>query len=181
MPMLSDRELARRAAELEWILCDVDGVLTDGGLYYDRKGSVMLRFNVRDGMGLKLAQIAGLRVGLISGRSAAAAEKRAAELGLDAVHMGVADKLAELEVFLERHNTVPGRVAFVGDDINDLVLLGRCGLSFCPADAVEEVKAVVHQVLATPGGDGAVREMVEILLRARGDWETVFSRYTHDA
>jgi len=180
MSILTDRELERRAAELEWILCDVDGVLTDGGLYYDRKGSVTLRFNVRDGMGLKLAQLAGLRVGLISGRSAAAAEERAAELGLDAVHMGVADKLAELEDFLERHNTVPGRVAFVGDDINDLVLLGRCGLSFCPADAVEEVKAVAHQVLETRGGEGAVREMVEILLRARGDWETVFSRFTHD-
>lgn len=180
MPILTDQELARRAADLEWILCDVDGVLTCGGLFYDRRGSVVLRFNVRDGMGLKLAQAAGLRVGLMSGRTAAAADKRAAELKLDAVYTGVSDKRAEFEAFLARHNTVARRVAYIGDDINDLVVLGHCGLSFAPADAVPEVKDVVHRVLDTTGGNGVVREMIEILLRSRGDWDQIFSRFTYD-
>jgi len=180
MPILTDQELARRAADLEWILCDVDGVLTCGGLFYDRRGGVALRFNVRDGLGLKLAQAAGLRIGVISGRSNPAVDKRAAELKLDAVHTGVSDKRAEFEAFLDRHNTVARRVAYIGDDINDLVVLGQCGLSFAPADAVPEVKTVVHRVLDTTGGNGVVREMIEVLLRSRGDWDQIFSSFTYD-
>lgn len=180
MPILTDHELARRAAELEWLLCDVDGVLTDGGLYYDRKGPALLRFHVRDGLGLKLAQRAGLSVGLFSGRASGALERRAAELKLDAVMMGVEDKRAELTTFLERHNTVARRVAFIGDDLPDLVVLGQCGLSFAPLDAAREVRTVVHRVLESTGGQGAVREAVEIILRARGDWDQIFSSYTFD-
>lgn len=180
MPLLSDSEMARRAAELEWILCDVDGVLTDGGLYFDRRGHRLLRFDVKDGMGLKLAQRAGLRVGVLTARSSQALEKRAAELKLDAVMSGVKDKSAELEAFMERHNTVASRIAFIGDDLPDLVVLARCGLTFAPSDAVAEVRTVVHHVLTARGGHGAVREMAELILRARGDWDAVFTRYTFD-
>lgn len=180
MPLLSDKELARRAAELEWILCDVDGVLTDGGLYFDRRGHRLLRFDVKDGMGLKLAQRAGLKVGVLSARSSQALERRAAELELDAVMTGVHDKRRELGDFLDRNNTVAGRIAFIGDDLPDLVVLGRCGLTFAPADAVPEVRTVVHRVLQADGGRGAVREMVELILRARGDWDAVYARYTFD-
>ena len=178
MPTLTDQELTRRAADLEWILCDVDGVLTCGGLYYDRQGNVVLRFNVRDGLGLKLAQAAGLRTGVISGRSSPALDKRAAELKIEAVHSGVSDKRAEYEAFLDRHNTVARRIAYIGDDINDLAVLEQCGLSFAPADAVSEVKTVVHRVLDTTGGNGVVREMIEMILRARGDWDRIFSSFT---
>jgi len=180
MPILTDQELARRAAELEWLLCDVDGVLTDGGLFYDRKGPALLRFHVRDGLGLKLAQRAGLQVGVFSGRASGALERRATELKLDALMMGVEDKPAEFAAFLERHNTVAGRVAFIGDDLPDLMVLGRCGLSFAPADAAAEVRTVVHRVMETAGGQGAVREAVEIILRARGIWDQLFSSYTFD-
>jgi len=181
MPILTDPELARRASELEWILCDVDGVLTDGGLLYDRRGAANLRFNVRDGLGMKLAQGAGLKVGILSGRTSGALEKRAAELRIDALHAGVNDKRAEFESFLERFNTVARRVAYIGDDLPDLVVLGQCGLSFAPADAAIEVRTVVHRTLDAIGGHGAVREMVEIILRARGDWDQLFSRYTFDS
>ena len=180
MPNLSDKELVRRAAELEWILCDVDGVLTDGGLYFDRRGHRLLRFDVKDGMGMKLAQRAGLKVGVLTARSSQALERRAAELDLDAVMTGVKDKNAELESFLERNNTVPGRIAFIGDDLPDLMVLARCGLTFAPADAVSEVRTVVHHVLQSAGGNGAVREMAETILRARGDWDAVFARFTFD-
>ncbi|MGH9465298.1 MAG: KdsC family phosphatase [Thermoanaerobaculia bacterium] len=180
MSVLSDQELARRAAELEWVLADVDGVLTDGGLYYDRRGHAMLRFDVRDGQGLKLAQQGGLKVGILSGRSPAALEHRASELGLDALATGIHDKGAAFEAFLEQHGATPRRVAFIGDDLPDLVVLGRCGLAFAPADAAPEVRTVAHRVLAAGGGRGAVREMVETILRARGDWDRVFRAYTFD-
>lgn len=180
MPRLTDTDFARRAAELEWIVCDADGVLTDGGLYYDRRGHNLLRFDVTDGLGLKLAQLAGLKVGIISGRDSSALERRATELKLDYLAMGVRDKRAGLESFLERHDTVARRIAYVGDDLPDLVVLGQCGLSFAPADAAPEVRDVVHQVLDRPGGHGAVREMIELVLRARGDWDALFSRFTFD-
>ena len=161
-------------------MCDVDGVLTDGGLYYDRRGPAHLRFNVRDGLGLKLAQLTGLKVGILSGRSSDALERRISELQLDALSMGISDKNVEFTSFLERQNTIARRVAYVGDDLPDLVVLGQCGLSFAPADAAEEVRTVVHRTLETPGGQGAVREMVEIILKARGEWDALFSRFTFD-
>jgi 3-deoxy-D-manno-octulosonate 8-phosphate phosphatase (KDO 8-P phosphatase) len=180
MPILTEQELAHRAEELEWILCDSDGVLTDGGLFYDRRGPAHLRFHVRDGLAMKLAQRAGLKVGIVSGRSAAALERRASELRVDAIQQGVEDKGSELRLFLERHNTVARRLAYIGDDLSDLVVLGQCGLSFAPADAAPEVRAVAHRVLQTRGGHGAVREMVEIILRARGAWDRLFSQFTFD-
>lgn len=180
MSTLSDQELARRAADLEWLLCDTDGVLTSGGLYYDRKGPALLRFDVKDGLGLKLAQRAGLRVGILSGRASGALERRSSELKLDALMMGVEDKRAEFAGFLERHNTVARRVAYIGDDLPDLVVLGQCGLSFAPADAADEVRTVVHKVLESRGGQGAAREAVEVILRSRGVWEQLFSAFTFD-
>jgi len=180
MPILTDLELARRAAELEWLLCDVDGVLTDGGLFYDRQGPALLRFHVRDGLGMKLAQRAGLRVGILSGRTSNALGRRVSELKLDALMTGVQDKRSEFATFLERHNTVARRVAYIGDDLPDLVVLGLCGLSFAPADAAKEVQTVVHRVLDAVGGQGAVRETVEIILRSRGTWDPLFSSYTFD-
>ncbi len=180
MAVLSEQEWARRALELEWVLADVDGVLTDGGLYYDRRGHAMLRFDVRDGLGLKLAQQGGLKVGLLSGRAPAALQHRASELGLDALLTGIHDKGAAFEAFLEQQGTEPRRVAFIGDDLPDLVVLGRCGLAFAPGDSVPEVRTVVHRVLTAAGGRGAAREMVEIILRARGDWDRVFRAYTFD-
>jgi 3-deoxy-D-manno-octulosonate 8-phosphate phosphatase (KDO 8-P phosphatase) len=178
--LIDAAELASRAEALEWILCDVDGVLTDGGLAYDRRGRQILRFDVKDGMGLKLAQRAGLKVGLLSAREVGAIHHRAAELQLDLVMTGVSDKGARFSAFLDKHNTAPQRVAYIGDDLPDLVVLGRCGLAFCPADAVAEVKVVAHRVLATAGGRGAVREMVEILLRARGVWESVLAPFSFE-
>jgi 3-deoxy-D-manno-octulosonate 8-phosphate phosphatase (KDO 8-P phosphatase) len=150
--MLSDSDFSRRAAELEWILCDADGVLTDAGLYFDHQGHTLLRFDVRDGLGLKMAQLAGLKVGILSGRNSAALERRASELGLEFLAMGAPDKLADFEAFLEQHHAVARQIAYIGDDLPDLVVLGRCGLSFAPADASQEVRNAVHRVLDATGG-----------------------------
>ncbi|HEX9736460.1 MAG TPA: phenylphosphate carboxylase subunit delta [Thermoanaerobaculia bacterium] len=179
--MAMDAEVfARRAAGLEWLLFDVDGVLTNGLLLYTRRGEQVKLFHVRDGLGFRLAQRAGLKVGLLSGRRSRALERRAAELDFDAVILGTQDKREVFEKFLDDHATAPGKVAFVADDLPDLPVLGRCALSFAPADAVEEVRAVVHVVLATRGGEGAAREMIERVLKARGDWERVMERFSLD-
>ena len=180
MTGLAEQEFARRAGEVEWILCDVDGVLTDGGLYYDRRGHGMLRFDVRDGLGLKLAQRAGIKIGVLSGRASAALDHRTHELGFDALMSGISDKGAAFAAFVEQHGITARQVAFIGDDLPDLLTLARCGLSFAPSDAATAVRTVVHRVLEARGGHGAVREMVEAILQARGGWDEVFRSFTFD-
>lgn len=171
-------DFRRRSEQLEWLLSDVDGVLTDGLLFMDGRGESVKAFHVRDGLGIKMARTAGLKVGLLSARSSAALERRASQLGVDALMAGKHDKAAAFDAFLVRHTTTPSRVAYIGDDLNDLAVLARCGLSFAPADAAAEVHDVAQVVLETAGGRGALREMVEHLLRARGDWKSVLSTFS---
>ena len=160
-------DFARRARALEWLLLDVDGVMTDGRLYYSAAGEEIKVFHVRDGLGIKLAQRAGLKVGILSGRQSGALARRAADLRLDARIHGRDDKGPAFDEFLAAHATTEDRVAYIGDDVLDLPILDRAGLSFAPADAVEAVRRQVDRVLAAAGGAGAVREAVELLLAAR--------------
>jgi len=175
-PLTAD--LRERARGLSWLLFDVDGVLTDGRLIYGPEGETLKRFDVRDGLGLKLAQRYGLRVGVLSGRSSPALDRRSKELGLDEHLVGRSDKGRTLDEFLDRHRISASEVAYVGDDLIDLPVLQRCGLSFAPSDAVDDVRKRVHRVLSRPGGHGAAREMVELILRARGDWSSVLESFT---
>ena len=175
---LSDEAFARRAAGLEWLLFDVDGVLTDGILYYTRWGEQLKSFHVRDGQGFRLAQRAGLKLGLLSGRRSRPLERRAAELDFDAVVLGSKDKMSDFESFLERYDIAPRQVAFIGDDLADIAVLGRCALSFAPADAAPEVRSVIHRTLEAPGGRGAAREMIEQILKARGEWEQILAGFS---
>lgn len=175
--LLADEHLAERARALEWLLFDVDGVFTDGRLVYGPDGEQWKMFEVRDGLGLKLAQKAGLKVGILSGRVSEALRFRAGELGLDALIMDRSDKQPAFREFLSSRKTTPERVAYIGDDILDLPVLLRCGLSFAPSDAVAEVRERVHKVLFRPGGHGVVREMCEYVLRARGDWDRLLAPY----
>lgn len=175
--MIDDQAFARRAAELEWILTDVDGVLTDGRLMFGPRGQVHQSFDIKDGLGLKIAQAMGLKIGILTARKTPAAARRASDLGLDAIIQGRIDKRTAFEEMLAEHHTSAHRVAYIGDDLPDLGVLVRCGLSFAPADAVPEVRAVVHRVLDRPGGRGAVRQMVELVLRARGVWERALGTF----
>lgn len=174
---LSSGELRLRAAALEWVVSDVDGVLTDGRLAYGPDGEAWKTFHVRDGLALKLAQRAGLKVGVLSARGGAALERRAQELGLDAVITRRQDKGTAFREFLGHHDTRAEHVAYVGDDLVDLPVLLRCGLSFAPADAAPEVRDRVDHTLRCRGGEGAVREMIEWILRARGDWDGLVDTY----
>jgi 3-deoxy-D-manno-octulosonate 8-phosphate phosphatase (KDO 8-P phosphatase) len=175
----SDEALARHARALEWILLDVDGVLTDGRLIYGPEGEQWKTFDVRDGIGLKLAQKTGLKVGILSGRLSEALRFRAGELGLDALIMDRPEKASAFAEFLAAHSTAPEKVAYMGDDLLDLPVILRCGLSFAPSDAAPEVRERVTRVVGHRGGRGAVREMCEILLRARGDWEKLLATFLH--
>ncbi len=179
--MISDATFAKSAAGLAWILLDVDGVLTDGRLVYTWRGEQVKIFHVRDGLAMRLAQGAGLRVGLLSGRKCRPLERRVHELDLDASILGSGDKGADFDSFLAEQRVNPAEVAYIGDDLQDLPVLGRSGLSFAPADAVAEVRSVVHRVLATRGGEGVVREMIELILKARGDWQQAVARYSLDS
>lgn len=172
-----DIRAVRRAQSIDWLLLDVDGVLTDGRLYFSGSGEALKVFHVRDGLAMQLARRAGVRVGLLSSRRSAALARRAAELDLDAVMTGRDDKLRAYTGFLAAQATRPERVAYVGDDLPDLPVIHRTGLSFCPADAVPEVRSAVDRVLSARGGQGAVREAVEWLLRARGSWESLVAQW----
>lgn len=177
MPPLAAADFAARAARLSWVLFDVDGVLTDGRLTYGPAGESRKVFDVRDGLGLKLLQRAGLKVGILSGRGGPALARRARELALDALLMGVDDKSAGLDGFLDGHGVGAEEVAYAGDDLPDLPVLRRCGLSFAPSDAAPEVRERVDCVLVARGGQGAARELAERLLKARGAWDAILAGF----
>ncbi|HSN92961.1 MAG TPA: HAD hydrolase family protein [Anaeromyxobacteraceae bacterium] len=163
---ISPQELLRRAARVRLVLLDVDGVLTDGRLWYGPEGEAMKAFDVQDGHGIVLLR-AHVDFGVISGRPGKTSERRLEELRFKHAIYGERDKLAGYGKLA--HLGIPdAEVAYMGDDVNDLPLLARVGLSACPADARPEVRERVHFVAASPGGRGAVRELCELVLRAKG-------------
>ena len=168
---MKDEAFAARCRRLRLVLSDVDGVLTDGRLWLLPTGEEVKGFHVRDGLGMVLAQQAGLRVGLLSGRVSAIVEARASELGLALVRQGVHDKAAVLRELMSAEGLTGPEVAFMGDDVNDLAVMSEVGLSAAPADAPFEVRARAFMVTDAAGGHGCLREFLEAILRARGDWD----------
>ncbi len=148
----------------------MDGVLTDGTLHYGPSGEETKIFHVRDGLAIVAAGEVGLAIAVISGRASPAVTRRMAELGVREVHQGVADKVVVLEAMRSRLGLEPPEVAVMGDDIADLGPMERAGLSLAPADAVTEIRRAAHWTSRRPGGSGAVREAIEMLLKARGAW-----------
>ena len=164
-------EVWARAQGIRLLILDIDGVLTDGRLYFDAKGETLKVFHVRDGHGIKMAQRGGIEVALVSGRRSDAAFHRARELGISRFYEGVRDKVAILEELLAALNLTPVEVAAVGDELVDLPLLHQVGLGVAVVDAVPEVRAAAHWVTSLPGGTGAVREVCDLLLKAQGKWQ----------
>jgi len=170
-------DLDRRLAGVQLLLLDVDGVLTDGGVTWSNDGVEHKTFNIRDGLGLRLWQRAGCRAGIVTGRSSRVVQLRADELGIGLVRQGVDDKLEAVAAIVADLGLAWEQVAFMGDDLPDLPVLLRCGVGIAVADACAEVRAAAAVVTALPGGKGAVREVIERMLRARGDWEAIVARY----
>lgn len=169
------------AAGIKLILLDVDGVLTDGAVVVYGDGTESKRFHIRDGIALVWAQRAGLTVGLLSARQSPTTAQRAAQLGVTLVHQGVTSKIETYDQIVGDMVLSDSEVAYMGDDIVDLAVLGRVGLSAAPADAVDEVRARVSFVSRHRGGDGAVRELVELILRAQKQWDPLVAAYEAEA
>ena len=165
-----------RMKRVKLVLLDVDGVLTDGRIHYGPDGDHGRSFHVRDGSAIKLAQSAGLEIGIISGRTVAAVARRASELGMAEVHQGRRLKEPAWTEILMRRGLADHEAAFMGDDYLDVPLLSRAGLAAVPADAAPEALAASHWVATKPGGSGCVRELLEAILRARGVWEDLVRR-----
>ena len=172
------RPLADRLRALRLLLLDVDGVLTDGGIYYGEGGAEMKRFHIHDGMGVDLLLRAGIKVGILTGRISDLVERRAHELGMQIVKQGFYDKSRGLDVILAEAGLKEREVGYMGDDVQDLAVMRRVGFAAAPATAVEEVKAESDHVCVRAGGRGAVREVADLILEARGEKKNVLDQIT---
>ena len=162
---------------IKLLLFDVDGVLTDGRITVHGDGSESKQFHIRDGAGIVWAQRVGLSIGLLSARLADATSIRATQLGITIVVQGAADKLVGYEQILADEGLTDDQVGYMGDDLQDLPVLRRAGFSAAPADAAPEVRAAVQWVSASGGGQGAVRDCIEHVLRAQGTWPAAVADY----
>jgi 3-deoxy-D-manno-octulosonate 8-phosphate phosphatase (KDO 8-P phosphatase) len=174
---LSDSALAEKLQAVKAVILDVDGVLTDGGIYYDPTGREIKRFHVADGLGMELLRHAGIRVVILSGRVAEAITRRAAELRVTDCYQGVRDKKAQIEKLRQQWQLKAEELLYVGDDLNDLPAFEAVGVRVAVANADAMLKAQAHYVTKATGGNGAVREVCEWLLKARGEWENTLEAY----
>jgi 3-deoxy-D-manno-octulosonate 8-phosphate phosphatase (KDO 8-P phosphatase) len=175
--MEAREDVGRRASRVRLLLLDCDGVLTDGRITPVEGGEELKSFHTRDGHGLVMLHRAGLRSGIISGRTSRLVELRAADLGISYVRQGALDKVEVFESLLAEAGVEPEGVAYVGDDVVDIPLMRRCGLGVAVADATPDTREAAHHVTRLPGGHGAVREVCELILKAQGLWDELMKRY----
>ncbi len=162
---------------IRFLLLDVDGVMTDGRIIYSESGEELKAFNVKDGSGLMYWMRAGYQAGIITGRTSPVVEKRAAELGIAHLAMGVKAKLPVFEELLSRLGLAPSEVAIMGDDLMEIPVMARAGLGIAVRDAVEETREAADWVTEKKGGKGAVREVVDHILKVQGKWDGIMERY----
>jgi len=166
-----------RATRVRLMIFDVDGVLTDGGLFYGAEGESIKRFNVLDGHGIKLLQGSGVAAAIISARKSGIVARRAADLGIRHLYQGVHDKRAAFEQLLAQASVAPEACGFIGDDVIDLPILLRVGFAASVPNAHAEVRSRVHYVTQAGGGNGAARELCDFILRAQGNYEAALAAY----
>lgn len=167
-----------KSRNIRMVLLDVDGVMTDGRVLLLPDGQEVKFFSIHDGFGIVCAMKAGIRIGIISGRSSPSLKLRCQELNIEDVYMEKMDKLPVLEQIIKERNLSYDQIAFIGDDIPDLPVLEKVGLSAAPANAHESVKSRVDLVLNKSGGDGAVREFLDLLLQAQGKAESILKKFS---
>jgi len=172
-------EPALNVEPIRLLLSDVDGILTTGALTFDNNGVESKTFHVRDGMAIKLWQKVGTSFGVITARSSQIVENRMKELGVDIICQGSQDKIASAKEILNRLGLSFENVGYIGDDLTDLALLKQCGFAATVADGVPEVKQAADYVTHAKGGTGAIRELVELILKRQGKWDQAIESYTH--
>jgi len=174
---LAAASLRRRLQGVRCLLMDVDGVLTDGKLHFTSDGEEFKSFDVQDGHGIAMAQRDGLTIGFVSGRPSKATTRRATDLGVSIVMQRAANKMEMVEEIKQAHELRDEEIAFIGDELVDLPVLRRVGLAVAVPNAVIEVKSAAHYITRRRGGDGAVREVIEMILKAQGRWKKVIAKY----
>lgn len=157
-------------AKIKLIILDVDGTLTDGGIYYDSQGNEIKRFDVKDGLGIKVGIAAGLQFAIITGRKSEMVRRRANELGIHFLKEGVQEKYPVMNALVKEMGLLPEELGYIGDDLNDLQCMSEVAYKACPADAAEEVKEICNYVARKNGGRGAVRECIKYLLTLQNKW-----------
>lgn len=170
-------DIRERALSIRLLVLDVDGVLTEGNLYYGGDGVELKAFNIQDGLGIKLVRDSGIEVAIITGRTSPAVESRARNLGVTQLFQGAGDKLVVFEQLLTRMQLDASAAAAIGDDLPDLPVLRRCGLAACVPEAPAVVRSHAHYVTDRKGGCGAVREFCELLMSAQGTLEAAMLPY----
>jgi len=165
--------IVNKLKDIKLLLLDVDGVLTDGSITYNDKGQETKQFNVKDGFGIKVLMSVGIQLGIVTGRRSKALTHRCNDLGISLVFDGISDKASVLDEIQQRTGISADNTAFVGDDIPDLALMRRIGVSIAVADAHENVRAYADWVTSAPGGAGAVREVCEAILKSQGIWDNI--------
>ena len=170
-------KLAQRCSAIRLLLTDVDGVMTDGGVILDNHGVESKCFNIKDGLAIRLWQQAGGQAGIVTGRSSQVVKLRAGELDMEVVRQGVKEKLPEVQAIAAAMKLKAHEIAYVGDDLPDLPTIRWCGLGIAVAYAPEEVRESADYVTSVRGGRGAIREVVELILKNTGRWENVIRRY----
>lgn len=178
MKNISGKRLFAIARQIKLIILDVDGVLTDGGIILDNKGNEFKSFHVRDGHGIKMLIRAGVTVAMITGRYSKVVERRARELGIKDIYQKCHDKRIAFRHLIEKYSLNPKEIAYIGDDIVDLPLLKISGFSVSVADADEEAKNASMMITKNKGGRGAVREVCDFILKAKGLWESIVDGYS---
>jgi YrbI family 3-deoxy-D-manno-octulosonate 8-phosphate phosphatase len=171
-------KLEQRAQEIELVLADVDGVMTPGQIVFNNQGIEAKQFHIRDGLGIKLWQRAGYQFGLITGRSSHIVKIRAAELGVELVRQAAEDKLPVVHEILQQLRLEPRQACYIGDDLPDLPAMRAVGLAAAVADACVEVREAAHYVTTLGGGQGAVRETIEMILKSQRRWTDLIQRFT---
>lgn len=163
--------------QIKLILLDVDGTLTDGKIYYDSQGNEVKAFNAKDGMAIAQAVSKGIEFGIITGRNSSIVERRAHELGIKYLYQGIQDKVEVAEKLIEKLGITYREVMYIGDDINDLAIMRKVGYRACPQDAAEEVIECCDIISKYTGGNGAVREIVEDVLKSQDKWDEIVIKY----
>lgn len=165
------------AKKIKWVVMDVDGVMTDGGIAFTNTGDEFKIFNSRDGHGVTLARRSGLKTAIITGRTSEVVSRRAKELKIDACYQGEYNKIITFEEMLKEHNLTEDEIAYIGDDVQDAPLLKRVGFSATPADGVPELDSVVHYRTTLGGGHGALREFLEYIMKAQGSYLAILKDF----
>ena len=166
---------------IKYIVIDVDGTLTDSGVYYDNRGNELKKFSTKDGTGIQVAKAAGLQIIVLTGRECNATLRRMSELGADVIEQNVKNKAAWLREYMTVNGIDKAEIGYIGDDVNDLPSMRLCGFVGCPADACKEVKSIADYISPVSGGHGAVRDCIECLLTESGQWTELIEKVYNSA